>query len=119
MLDTLLTRSVPQLRNAADGRCLDTMGQPAPTNMGVSPCHGYGNNQLIRLNEAGQLSVGERCVEADSHTVKLAFCRLGTVDGQWQYSEVRTESSARVWQSYYTLLVKLQCEPSCSKCLVA
>ncbi|KAF0314742.1 N-acetylgalactosaminyltransferase 7 [Amphibalanus amphitrite] len=76
-----------ELRNSADGRCLDTMGQPAPTNMGVSPCHGYGNNQLIRLNSAGQLAVGERCVEADGHTVKLAFCRLGTVDGHWQYSE--------------------------------
>ena len=67
------------------------MGQPAPTNMGVSPCHGYGNNQLLRLNSAGQLAVGERCVEADSHSVKLAFCRLGTVDGHWQYSEVGTE----------------------------
>ncbi|XP_037071879.1 LOW QUALITY PROTEIN: N-acetylgalactosaminyltransferase 7-like, partial [Pollicipes pollicipes] len=76
-----------ELKNVADQRCLDTMGQPAPTAMGASPCHGYGNNQLIRLNTAGQLSVGERCVEADRHSVKLAFCRLGTVNGPWQYSE--------------------------------
>jgi len=76
-----------EMKNSADGRCLDTMGQPAPTTMGVSPCHGYGNNQLLRLNSAGQIGVGERCVEADKHSVKLVFCRLGTVDGPWQYSE--------------------------------
>lgn len=44
--------------------------------------------QLIRLNAKGQLGVGERCVEADGQGVKLAFCRLGTVDGPWQYDEV-------------------------------
>lgn len=30
---------------------------------------------------------GERCVEADRQGIKLAFCRLGTVDGPWQYDE--------------------------------
>ena len=72
---------------------MDTMGQDAPTNMGMAACHGYGNNQLVRLNSAGQLAVGERCVEADPHSVKLVFCRQGTVDGPWQYSEV----SSAVW----------------------
>lgn len=31
--------------------------------------------------------LGERCVEADRQGIKLAFCRLGTVDGPWQYDE--------------------------------
>lgn len=48
--------------------------------------------QLIRLNEKGQLGVGERCIEADGQGIKLAFCRLGTVDGPWEYDEVSFES---------------------------
>lgn len=44
--------------------------------------------QLIRLNAKGQLGVGERCISADSQGVKFVFCRLGTVDGPWQYDEV-------------------------------
>ena len=45
--------------------------------------------QLFRLNSAGQLGVGERCVNADSQGVKLVVCRLGTVDGPWEYDEVK------------------------------
>lgn len=33
------------------------------------------------------MGVGERCVEADRQGIKLAYCRLGTVDGPWQYDE--------------------------------
>jgi len=44
---------------------------------------------LFRLNSAGQLGVGERCVNADSQGVKLVVCRLGTVDGPWEYDEVK------------------------------
>lgn len=29
--------------------------------------------------------MGERCIEADKQGIKLAFCRLGTVDGPWQF----------------------------------
>ncbi|XP_043499793.1 N-acetylgalactosaminyltransferase 7 isoform X2 [Polistes fuscatus] len=76
-----------ELRNGATGACLDTMGHAPPSLMATSYCHNYGNNQLIRLNSKGQLGVGERCIEADGHGVKLAFCRLGTVDGPWQYDE--------------------------------
>ncbi|XP_015188126.1 PREDICTED: N-acetylgalactosaminyltransferase 7 [Polistes dominula] len=76
-----------ELRNGATGACLDTMGHAPPSLMATSYCHNYGNNQLIRLNSKGQLGVGERCIEADSNGVKLAFCRLGTVDGPWQYDE--------------------------------
>lgn len=66
--------------------CMDGgMGIGRP--MAMQNCHGYGNNQLLRLNAAGQLGVGERCVEGDNHAVKLAYCRLGTVDGPWQYDD--------------------------------
>lgn len=44
--------------------------------------------QLMRLNAKGQLGVGERCIEADAQGIKLVFCRLGTVDGPWEYDEV-------------------------------
>ena len=44
--------------------------------------------QLIRLNSEGQLGVGERCIDADNQGIKMIFCRLGTVDGPWQYDEV-------------------------------
>lgn len=66
---------------------LDGMGRQPPSIMGLQHCHGHGNNQLFRLNAAGQIGVGERCVEADRQGIKLAFCRLGTVDGPWQYDE--------------------------------
>ncbi|XP_063618871.1 N-acetylgalactosaminyltransferase 7 isoform X2 [Cydia splendana] len=75
------------VRNKAGNVCLDTMGKAAPAYIGTSTCHGAGNNQLFRLNAAGQLGVGERCVEADADSVKQAICRLGTVDGPWRYDE--------------------------------
>lgn len=76
-----------ELRNVGDARCLDTMGRAAPTVMGVSGCHGYGNNQLARLNSEGQLSIGERCVESSGQLVQLRFCQLGTVNGPWRFDE--------------------------------
>lgn len=48
--------------------------------------------QLMRLNAKGQLGVGERCVNADTQGVKLVFCKLGTVDGPWEYDEVNINS---------------------------
>ncbi|XP_037797454.1 N-acetylgalactosaminyltransferase 7-like [Penaeus monodon] len=76
-----------ELRNAATSQCLDTMGHPAPSLMGIAHCHGFGNNQLIRLNAEGQLGVGERCIDADGQGIKLIFCHLGTVNGPWEYDE--------------------------------
>ena len=32
--------------------------------------------------------MGERCIDADNQGIKMIFCRLGTVDGPWQYDEV-------------------------------
>lgn len=76
-----------ELRSGAVSKCLDTLGHGPPSLMAISHCHGFGNNQLIRLNAKGQLGVGERCIEADAQGIKLAFCRLGTVDGPWLYDE--------------------------------
>ncbi|PNF30894.1 N-acetylgalactosaminyltransferase 7 [Cryptotermes secundus] len=76
-----------ELRNVASQNCMDTLGHGPPSLMGMSHCHGFGNNQLIRLNAKGQLGVGERCIEADTQGIKLVFCRLGTVDGPWEYDE--------------------------------
>lgn len=76
-----------ELRNSATQNCMDTMGHGPPSLMGMSPCHGFGTNQLLRLNAKGQLGVGERCIEGDAQGIKLVFCRLGTVDGPWQYDE--------------------------------
>lgn len=38
---------------------MDGMGRSPPSIMGLQHCHGHGNNQLMRLNAAGQLGVGE------------------------------------------------------------
>ena len=50
---------------------------------------------MFRLNSAGQLGVGERCVNADSQGVKLVVCRLGTVDGPWEYDEVKKKKEKK------------------------
>ncbi|XP_023710321.1 N-acetylgalactosaminyltransferase 7 isoform X1 [Cryptotermes secundus] len=76
---------------ALSSLCWDTLGQDAPAFISVYECMGDNNNgdlsQLIRLNAKGQLGVGERCIEADTQGIKLVFCRLGTVDGPWEYDE--------------------------------
>lgn len=85
-----------ELRSRANGNCLDTLGHSPPALMATQHCHGFGNNQLIRLNAAGQLGVGERCIEADTQGIKLAFCRLGTVDGPWQYDDSTNTLTHRI-----------------------
>lgn len=76
-----------EMRNVATDTCMDAMGHQPPSIMGLQHCHGYGNNQLMRLNAAGQLGVGERCIEGDNSGIKLTVCRLGTVDGPWTYDD--------------------------------
>lgn len=56
-------------RNEAVVKCLDTLGHAPPALMAIQHCHGYGNNQLIRLNDKGQLGVGERCIEGDAQGI--------------------------------------------------
>ncbi|XP_026484210.1 N-acetylgalactosaminyltransferase 7 [Vanessa tameamea] len=91
------------VRNKAADLCMDTMGKAAPAYIGTTTCHGAGNNQLFRLNEAGQLGVGERCVEADKESVKQAICRLGTVDGPWRYDENHNQLIHRLHSYCLTL----------------
>lgn len=76
-----------ELRSAAVSKCMDTLGHGPPSLMAIQHCHGFGNNQLIRLNAKGQLGVGERCIDADMQGIKLAFCKTGTVNGPWLYDE--------------------------------
>ncbi|RZF44444.1 hypothetical protein LSTR_LSTR002217 [Laodelphax striatellus] len=76
-----------ELHNVASQTCMDSMGHEPPALIGMSHCHGFGSNQLLRLNAKGQLGVGERCIDADIQGIKLVFCRLGTVGGPWEYDE--------------------------------
>ena len=55
-----------ELRNDAVGICMDTFGRHPPEAAGASGCHGFGGNQLLRLNTKGQLTSGEWCINAES-----------------------------------------------------
>ena len=61
------------------------------------------------MNSEGQLAVGERCVDADGQGIKLIFCRLGTVDGPWQYDEVSDTCMNRL-RLGIALVAKTLCE---------
>ncbi|CAD6186671.1 unnamed protein product [Caenorhabditis auriculariae] len=75
-----------EARNPKTGKCLDRMGGiPGP--LGASGCHGWGGNQLIRLNSAGQLAQGEWCLTAAGLSVQANHCVKGNVAGFWEYDE--------------------------------
>ncbi|PIO65948.1 ricin-type beta-trefoil lectin domain protein [Teladorsagia circumcincta] len=75
-----------EARNPQTGKCLDRMGGiPGP--LGVNGCHGYGGNQLIRLNTEGQLAQGEWCLTPKGVRVEANHCVKGTVNGPWAYEE--------------------------------
>ncbi|XP_053214183.1 N-acetylgalactosaminyltransferase 7-like [Panonychus citri] len=76
-----------EVRNKATDKCLDTGSSAPPRTVHLSTCHSSGGNQLFRLNEEGQLGVGERCIDADNHKMSLIYCKLGTVDGPWSFDE--------------------------------
>ena len=78
-------QEVGALLNTGSGLCLDTLGRVAPAMIGVAPCSGEGQGQLVRLNTEGQLGVGERCVEASQAGVRIVFCPQGKVSGPWRY----------------------------------
>ncbi|KAJ8953844.1 hypothetical protein NQ318_006695 [Aromia moschata] len=94
---------VGELRSVAVNKCLDTLGHGPPSLMAIQHCHGFGNNQLLRLNAKGQLGVGERCIEADTQGVKLVFCRLGTADGPWIYDDTTHTLLHRVYKKCMAL----------------
>ncbi|EYC21686.1 hypothetical protein Y032_0019g3959 [Ancylostoma ceylanicum] len=75
-----------EARNPHTGKCLDRMGGiPGP--LGVHGCHGYGGNQLLRLNVEGQLAQGEWCLTPKGVRVEANHCVKGTVNGPWAYEE--------------------------------
>eukprot|EP00088_Acartia_fossae_P003437 TRINITY_DN11449_c0_g1_i1.p1 TRINITY_DN11449_c0_g1~~TRINITY_DN11449_c0_g1_i1.p1 ORF type:complete len:607 (+),score=117.67 TRINITY_DN11449_c0_g1_i1:29-1849(+) len=77
-----------ELKNDALGLCFDTFGRHPPESVGASMCHGYGGNQLIRLNTQGQMTSGEWCLHAEGKDkIVVAWCKAGSVDGNWQYEE--------------------------------
>jgi len=41
-----------ELKNKGSMSCLDTLGRPAPTKMGISGCHGFGNNQVLKYRKS-------------------------------------------------------------------
>ncbi|KAK6012903.1 hypothetical protein OSTOST_21918 [Ostertagia ostertagi] len=60
-------------------------GIPGP--LGINACHGFGGNQLIRLNTEGQLAQGEWCLTPKGVRVEANHCVKGTVNGPWAYDE--------------------------------
>ncbi|KAF1752696.1 hypothetical protein GCK72_019251 [Caenorhabditis remanei] len=73
-----------EARNPATGKCLDRMGGiPGP--LGASGCHGYGGNQLIRLNVQGQMAQGEWCLTANGIRIQANHCVKGSVSGNFVY----------------------------------
>jgi polypeptide N-acetylgalactosaminyltransferase len=77
-----------EMKNEAVGMCLDTFGRHPPESAGVGGCHGFGGNQLFRLNTEGQLTSGEWCLKAErGDRVTVAWCEMGTTDGPWEYMD--------------------------------
>ena len=50
-----------------------------------------GHDEVIRLNTAGQLGLGERCLlpawDSEGGRVTVTECPLGSVSGPWSYAE--------------------------------
>lgn len=74
-----------ELRSVKKGLCLQSTQVNPPAQIIFAKCHNVGGTQLLRLNKAGQLGIGERCVQANREGTKLEYCTLGTVDGPWSY----------------------------------
>jgi len=81
-----------EMRNKATDQCLDTFGRHPPEKAGASGCHGFGGNQMLRLNGEGQLTSGEWCFKAENkENVNIAWCEMGTTDGPWEYKEATSQ----------------------------
>ena len=52
----------------------------------ASGCHGFGGNQLFRLNTEGQLTSGEWCTDLDHQgDIVVKWCNPGDNSGPWEY----------------------------------
>lgn len=76
-----------EVRLKGTEKCLDTRSTSPPQIVILSNCHKMGGNQLFRLNAAGLLSVGERCIDASQSRMKLNYCKLGNVHGPWKMKD--------------------------------
>ncbi|KAF7635266.1 Polypeptide N-acetylgalactosaminyltransferase [Meloidogyne graminicola] len=77
-----------EAKNAASGKCIDTMGKGSSGVIGATPCHGYGGNQLVKLNKKGQMTQGEWCLTPSSGwggRIHSSYCKKGKVDGPFSY----------------------------------
>ena len=51
-------------------------------------CHGFGGNQLFRLNTEGQLTSGEWCSEISGQgSLVVQWCNPGDNTGPWEYKK--------------------------------
>lgn len=82
-----------EIRNLATNLCIDTMSRSPPRRIGTSGCHGFGGNQLWRLNKQGQLASGEWCVEYkpaendQDNELIMEWCKTNSVSGPWEFNE--------------------------------
>lgn len=77
-----------EMKNEANQLCLDTFGRHPPEAAGVSGCHGFGGNQMFRLNTEGQLTSGEWCLKAEKgDKVSVAWCVMSSVNGPWVFKD--------------------------------
>lgn len=75
-----------ELRNVANNFCLDTQGKHPPEKHSASGCHGFGGNQLFRLNVEGQLTSGEWCTDVDGQgDIVVKWCVAGDNSGPWEF----------------------------------
>ncbi|XP_005105766.2 N-acetylgalactosaminyltransferase 7 [Aplysia californica] len=57
------------------------------SSVGVGHCHGYGSSQQFRLNERGQIGIGERCIMAQgADKLHITYCSTAPV-GPWEWDE--------------------------------
>ena len=74
-----------EAKNPKTSKCIDSMGHAIPGIMGATSCHGYGGNQIIRINKEGQMAQGEWCITPYNNELRTNHCKKGTVNGPFKY----------------------------------
>ena len=63
--------------------------------------------QLFRLNEKGQMAVGERCVDATGGGISIIYCPVQPT-GPWQLDQVRYLSNLFKWFVFFKWYLSLK-----------